>query len=83
MTISILAVSVDGSDITKLARFWADVLDQPVNPGSHGQLWDLRCSLPHPADIATIGLLSRIPPLEPANTASPKLKTPPSDATSQ
>jgi hypothetical protein len=34
MAINVLAVSVDGSDVTKLAGFWADVLDQPVNPGA-------------------------------------------------
>jgi predicted enzyme related to lactoylglutathione lyase len=34
MAISLLAISVDGSDITKLAQFWADVLDRPVNPGA-------------------------------------------------
>jgi hypothetical protein len=34
MTISLLAISVDGSDITRLAEFWAAVLDQPVNPGA-------------------------------------------------
>jgi hypothetical protein len=34
MAISLIAVSVDGSDIRKLAQFWADVLDQPVNPGA-------------------------------------------------
>jgi predicted enzyme related to lactoylglutathione lyase len=34
MAINVLAVSVDGSDIPKLAEFWADVLDQPVSPGA-------------------------------------------------
>src|ERR1700726_3680202 len=34
MATSLVAVSVDGSDITNLAQFWADVLDQPVNPGA-------------------------------------------------
>jgi hypothetical protein len=34
MTISLLAISVDGSDVPRLARFWADVLDRPVNPGA-------------------------------------------------
>jgi predicted enzyme related to lactoylglutathione lyase len=34
MAISLVAISVDGSDITRLAQFWADVLDQPVNPGA-------------------------------------------------
>src|ERR1700682_735005 len=34
MAIKVLAVSVDGSDITRLAEFWADVLGQPVSPGA-------------------------------------------------
>jgi hypothetical protein len=34
VAIHLLAVSVDGSDITKLSTFWADVLDRPVNPGA-------------------------------------------------
>jgi hypothetical protein len=34
VTISLIAISVDGSDISGLARFWSDVLDQPVNPGA-------------------------------------------------
>ena len=34
MAISLIAISVDGSDITKLSMFWADVLDQPVTPGA-------------------------------------------------
>jgi hypothetical protein len=34
MSISLVAISVDGSDITRLARFWADVLGQPVSPGA-------------------------------------------------
>lgn len=29
-----MAISLDGSDITRLAQFWADVLDQPVHPGA-------------------------------------------------
>ena len=32
MAINVVAVSVDGSDITRLAEFWADVLGQPVSP---------------------------------------------------
>jgi short-subunit dehydrogenase len=31
MAISLLAISIDGSDVTRLAQFWADVLDQPVD----------------------------------------------------
>jgi predicted enzyme related to lactoylglutathione lyase len=34
MATSLLAISVDGSDIARLARFWAEVLDRPVNPGA-------------------------------------------------
>jgi predicted enzyme related to lactoylglutathione lyase len=34
MAIDVLAVSLDGSDITRLAEFWADVLGQPVSPGA-------------------------------------------------
>jgi hypothetical protein len=34
VAISLAAVSVDGSDITRLAQFWADVLDKPVNTGA-------------------------------------------------
>src|SRR4030088_2854612 len=34
MAISLVAVSVDGSDIDALARFWAAVLEQPVDPGA-------------------------------------------------
>jgi predicted enzyme related to lactoylglutathione lyase len=34
MAISLVAISVDGSDMTRLAKFWADVLGQPVNPGA-------------------------------------------------
>jgi predicted enzyme related to lactoylglutathione lyase len=34
VAIRVIAISVDGSDITKLAQFWSDVLDQPVNPGA-------------------------------------------------
>ena len=32
MATSLLAISVDGSNIARLAQFWADVLDRPVNP---------------------------------------------------
>ncbi len=34
MAITLIAVSIDGADIGRLAQFWADVLDQPVNPGA-------------------------------------------------
>jgi predicted enzyme related to lactoylglutathione lyase len=34
MAISLVAVSIDGSDIDALARFWAAVLEQPVDPGA-------------------------------------------------
>ena len=34
MAINVLAVSVDGSDIIRLAEFWAEVLGQPVSPGA-------------------------------------------------
>jgi predicted enzyme related to lactoylglutathione lyase len=34
MAISLIAISIDGSDITRLSEFWADVLDKPVNPGA-------------------------------------------------
>ena len=33
--------------------------------------------------MPTIGLFSRVPPMEPWKAASPKLKMPPSEATSQ
>ncbi len=36
MATSLLAISVDGSDIARLAQFWADVLDRPVSPGATG-----------------------------------------------
>ena len=36
MATSLLAISVDGSDIGRLARFWADVLGRTVNPGATG-----------------------------------------------
>jgi hypothetical protein len=38
MATSLIAISVDGSDVTKLARFWAEVLDRPVNPGATDSL---------------------------------------------
>jgi hypothetical protein len=34
MGISLVAISVDGLDITRVSEFWADVLDQPVDPGA-------------------------------------------------
>ena len=34
MAINVVAVSVDGADITRLAEFWADVLGRPVSPGT-------------------------------------------------
>jgi hypothetical protein len=34
MAITLIAVSIDGADIGRLAQFWADVLDQPVDPGA-------------------------------------------------
>jgi hypothetical protein len=34
MTITLIAVSIDGADIGRLARFWAEVLNQPVSPGA-------------------------------------------------
>src|SRR3981081_2192359 len=34
MAISLIAISVDGADVTKLSEFWSDVLDQPINPGA-------------------------------------------------
>jgi len=36
MATSLLAVSVDGSDIARLAQFWADVLYRPVSSGATG-----------------------------------------------
>ena len=36
-----------------------------------------------PATMPTMGLVSRIPPVEPRKRASPKAKIPPSDATNQ
>jgi hypothetical protein len=36
MATSLLAISVDGSDIPRLAQFWSDVLGRPVNPGATG-----------------------------------------------
>jgi uncharacterized protein (DUF427 family) len=32
VAIGLIAISIDGADIGRLAQFWADVLDQPVNP---------------------------------------------------
>jgi predicted enzyme related to lactoylglutathione lyase len=34
MAMSLLAISVDGSDIARLAEFWAEALDRPVRPGT-------------------------------------------------
>jgi predicted enzyme related to lactoylglutathione lyase len=34
MATSLIAISVDGSDIAKLAQFWSEVLQQPVSPGA-------------------------------------------------
>ena len=34
MAIALVAISIDGADVGRLAQFWADVLDQPVNPGA-------------------------------------------------
>ena len=34
MAINVVAVSIDGADITRLAEFWADVLGRPVSPGT-------------------------------------------------
>jgi hypothetical protein len=34
MATSLLALSFDGSDIPRLSQFWAEVLNQPVNPGA-------------------------------------------------
>jgi predicted enzyme related to lactoylglutathione lyase len=34
MATSLLALSIDGSDIPRLSQFWAEVLNQPVNPGA-------------------------------------------------
>ncbi|HEY4409684.1 MAG TPA: VOC family protein [Acidimicrobiia bacterium] len=34
MAISLIAISIDGADIGRLAQFWADVLGRPVNPGA-------------------------------------------------
>ena len=34
MAINVIAVSIDGSDIPRIAQFWADVLGQPVGPGA-------------------------------------------------
>ena len=34
MAVNVLAVSIDGADITTLAEFWAGVLDRPVSPGA-------------------------------------------------
>ena len=34
MAITLLAVSVDVSDITRLSQFWSQVLEQPVSPGA-------------------------------------------------
>jgi hypothetical protein len=34
MAASLLAISVDGSNILRLSEFWSEVLDQPVNPGA-------------------------------------------------
>jgi hypothetical protein len=35
VAITLIAISIDGADIGRLAQFWADVLDQPVNPGAN------------------------------------------------
>jgi len=40
MTASQLAISVDGSDIARLAQFWADVLDRPACSSSPGSPQD-------------------------------------------
>jgi predicted enzyme related to lactoylglutathione lyase len=34
MAINIVALSIDGSDIPRVAHFWADVLGQPLEPGA-------------------------------------------------
>jgi predicted enzyme related to lactoylglutathione lyase len=34
MAINVVAVSIDGSDIARLAEFWAHALGQPVGPGA-------------------------------------------------
>ena len=34
MAINLIAVSIDGSDIPRVAQFWAEVLDQPVDAGA-------------------------------------------------
>jgi predicted enzyme related to lactoylglutathione lyase len=34
MAITLVAISVDANDIGRLAQFWAEVLDHPVNPGA-------------------------------------------------
>lgn len=34
MSITLLAISIDGSDLGKLTQFWSQVLGQPVNPGA-------------------------------------------------
>jgi hypothetical protein len=34
MAISVFALSFDGTDVGRLARFWAEVLDHPVQPGA-------------------------------------------------
>ena len=36
MAIGLIAISIDGANVIMLAQFWADVLDQPVNPGATG-----------------------------------------------
>jgi hypothetical protein len=34
VAIPLIAVSIDGADIGRLAQFWAEVLDQSINPGA-------------------------------------------------
>jgi Glyoxalase-like domain len=34
MAIAVLALSFDGTDVARLSQFWAEVLDQPVEPGA-------------------------------------------------
>jgi Glyoxalase-like domain len=34
MAITLIAISVDGSDVSRLSEFWSDLLEQPVDPGA-------------------------------------------------
>ena len=57
------------------AATWGAGLSRPAQPAASRPL--------QPAAIASIGLFNGTPPIDPRNGASPKVKIPPSEATSQ